>query len=286
MWLGSKRGYLQDWITQIWVKTTGRKIDPGKHKWLVGPAGDTQKINDTYIQTLCDAEGLELKRNQPGFGLLNQPEDFGLAEGELNRLHPKILDFYTRTYDYGFEVWSKWGSVFYPFGWLLSRVFSKRLQQLNLPLNPIDAAKGFESHIIKLYNKALQVNYTIWYRILKARNSVVFSGIYGTTFVENENKTCLKIVFPLPNGNATVILSIKVNADGTLRLTSKGRSFGDPGFYFMLAENGRHWARYVKSMHETLDVYINDEGTLHAEHVFKFYGLTFMTLHYKMVEKQ
>jgi hypothetical protein len=42
-------------------------------------------------------------------------------------LNDKIVDFYEKTSNYNFEVWSEWCGFFRPFGWLLSIVFSKRL---------------------------------------------------------------------------------------------------------------------------------------------------------------
>ena len=40
------------------------------------------------------------------------------------------------------EVWSQWCPAMRPFGWLISSIFAKRLQQLNLPLRPLDTAYG------------------------------------------------------------------------------------------------------------------------------------------------
>lgn len=288
MWLGKKRGYLQDWITQVWVKVTGRRFYPEKEAWLAGPSGDTREIKDEYIYRLCKAENLRLEKNQTGFGLIDEISEWGLDPTDEQRLHPTIIDFYTHTFNYGFEVKSTWKGIFYPFGWLLALIFSRRLQQLNLPLTPADTAQGLESNLIKLFaNNQKKAKYTIWYRTQKKKGTVVFSGIYGYTLVPAENRTCLKIIFPLPNGNATIILGIKVLDDGGLRLTSKGRKDGDPGFYFLL-ENGNndYWVKYVKAMHETLDVFVDENNVLKATHTFKFNGLTFMTLHYTMHKKQ
>lgn len=43
---------------------------------------------------------------------------------------------------------------------------------------------------------------------------------------------CVKVVFPLPHGNAVVIRKARGQADGSLTLTSAGARFGDPGFCF------------------------------------------------------
>jgi hypothetical protein len=37
IWLGSKRGYISDWMTQRWVDFTGRGVDLASDRWLAGP---------------------------------------------------------------------------------------------------------------------------------------------------------------------------------------------------------------------------------------------------------
>lgn len=287
IWLGKKRDYLQDWITQVWVKTTGRRFRADKDAWLAGPSGDTDSIKDAYINRLCIQENLRTEKNLPGFGLITSLDEWGLSNEEQQQLNPAVKDFYLHTYDYSFTITSRWNGVFYPFGWLIQALFSKRLQQLNLPLKAADTQGGVQSNIIKLYPEDSPVaRYVIWYRTLKDKGTVVFSGIYGNTFVENEGRTCLKIIFPLPNGNATVILGIKVNKDGSLLLTSKGKKHGDPGFYFIVNDvKGKGWIKYVKAMHESLEVFADAQNALKATHRFMFYGVTFMTLEYVMGKK-
>ena len=74
--------------------------------------------------------------------------------------------------------------------------------------------------------------------------------------------------------------------NGALKLSSDGRKFGDNGFYFTLTNHrGKHWARFVRSMHEWITVYEDDEKVLRADHDLYFYGLPFLNLHYKMTEK-
>lgn len=90
----------------------------------------------------------------------------------------------------------------------------------------------------------------------------------------------------MPNGNATVIMRKEVLADGSLKLCSDGNKFGDNGFYFTLTNHkGKYWTRFVKSMHEWITVYVDEENILRANHNLNFYGLPFLKLHYKMTEK-
>ena len=287
MRVNKKVGHLQDWITQIWVKLKGRKFNPDEDTWLIGPIGDTDIIKDKFIYDLAQKENLQIQQNLNGAGLLETFDDLQLTTEERELLNPKVIDFYEKTSNYHFEIWSEWGGFFKPFGWLLSVIFSKRLQQLNLPLNSLHSAKGINSNIIKLVDKTNNKSkWTVWYRILKSTNNVIYSGVYTTCNVPNFQGKLLKVVFPLPNGNATVIMRKEILKDGSLKLSSDGSKFGDNGFYFTLTNHkGKYWTRFVKSMHEWITVYVDEENVLRADHNLQFYGLPFLNLHYKMTEK-
>jgi hypothetical protein len=288
MFINEKAGYLQDWITQLWVKVSGRSFDPEKEEWLTGPVGSTRIIKDKFIQDLAAREDLTISENEYGSGLIEDMSALGFTEGEKATLNPRITNFYQHTSNYNFEIWSEWCGFFKPFGWLLSVIFSRRLQQLNLPLSSIQSAKGIKSSIIKLKGKRSgETKWTVWFRILKSTQHVIYSGVYTVSSVPNISGKFLKVIFPLPNGNATVIMRKDVLPDGSLKLTSDGQKFGDNGFYFTLTNHkGKYWARFVKAMHEWITVYEDDEKELRADHVLQFHGLTFLKLHYKMVEKQ
>lgn len=287
MWINRKTGYLQDWITQVWVKLTGRRIDPVSEAWLLGPVGDTRLIKDKFIYDLAAKENLELRKNPEGSGLLSSFDDLELNEAERARVHPSIVDFYEKTLSYHFDIKSEWKGFFRLFGWVLSILFSKRLQQLNLPLRSGDTQDGIQSNIIKLVDKTTNVpRWTIWYRTLKSSGDVVFSGIYTTGRMPGVNEKILKVMFPLPNGNATVIMFRKILEDGSLLFYSDGKRYGQTGFYFTLTNHeGKYWSRFVKPMHEKLRVFVDEENKLRADHAFLFYGITFLRLDYRMKKK-
>lgn len=287
MRINKEKGHLQDWITQLWVKATGRRINPAEISWLHGPIGDTDIISDKFITAIAAQENLDIIKNHPGSGLLDTFDELELTTAEKLLINKRIIDFYQHTSNYHFEVWSEWKGIFRPFGWLLSFIFSKRLQQLNLPLSALDAAKGIESNIIKLTDKNTKATrWTVWYRILKSTNHVIYSGVYTSCTVPNFHGRFLKVLFPLPNGNAVVIMRKEILEDGSLKLISDGRKFGDNGFYFTLTDHKtKHWARFVRSMHEWIRVYEDEDKMLRADHNLYFYGLPFLHLHYKMAEK-
>ncbi len=151
----------------------------------------------------------------------------------------------------------------------------------------MDTSKGLKSEIIKLKHKSTkETKWTIWYRIIKSSNDVIYSGIYTTCNNPNYKKPLLKVIFSLPNGNASVVMTHSIGKAGSLLLSSDGKKFGDNGFYFTLTNHkGKYWARFVKSMHEWIRVYEDDENILRADHNLNFYGIRFLNLHYKMSKK-
>ena len=90
-----------------------------------------------------------------------------------------LAAFYEHTTEHDLDVWSEWCGAFRPFAVLIHLLYSRRMQQLNLPTTTLP-----------------------------------------------DGRRCAKIVFPLPRGNATVVLAPRVDADGALHLESSGRGFG------------------------------------------------------------
>lgn len=287
MWLGEKRGFLQDWLTQVWVKVTGRKVKFKDYEWILGPTGSPRVIADEYIYRLANELSLDVVKNESVRGLVEDFNEFNLKPGDLSRIDPEVTRFYAETSSYDFEIWSKWNRFWEPFGRLLASIFSKRLKQLNVPLDPLDTSFGLDSEVIKLKDSKGETVYTIWFRKLVRMGEVIYSGTYGLCNPPNEPTACLKVIFPLPNGSATVILKPVVNEDGSFTLISQGKKIGDAGFYFVLKKDDESgWLRYVKNMHESLHVYTDERGILRTDHVLNMWSSKFLHLHYKMNRKK
>jgi hypothetical protein len=87
-------------------------------------------------------------------------------------------------------------------------------------------------------------------------------------------------VFPVPRGNATVLLRPEYDADGRFCLVSAGTGFGDAGFYRILdLDAGRLKVRYLKTRRERFAVYTDAEGTLRGDHEVRFLGVVMLRLH-------
>jgi hypothetical protein len=281
--LGGRRGVLSDWTTQRWVQLTGRRVDLGECPWLEGPVGDVDVIGSGFFRRLAERKDLELVTAGPGRGLL---EDFGRLRGP--RCDPKAIDarvaaFYERTAEFEFDVWSEWCGAFRPFGGALASLFSRRLQQLNVPLSALDTKLGITSDVVHLKERSGRVVYTAWIRDVVSTRRTLYAGAYSVCHVPGYAGPCVKVVFPLPNGSAVVIMRPESNPDGSLTVRSAGQRFGDPGFYFYVErEPGRGWARYVRTLQETIHVYADAEGTLRADHELRIWRTRFLRLHYRM----
>ena len=276
---------IQDWFTQQWVILWGRKINIDDENWLLGPFGNLNGIGEDFIHQLAEKEHLIILRNQENQGLINCLKDLNLPGNELEVLSDKIIDFYENTLNYELNFKVRWNPFFKFFGLLVQVLFSKRINQLNLPLKNNIEKETLNSEIIQLLDsKTKQIKYTFWLRKTIDTNVVVYSGIYGTCKLPS-GKTCVKAIFPLPKGNATVILNPIVSKNGGLKLESSGKKFGDAGFYFLLEDSkGQNWAQFIKTFRDSLVIEENKTEIV-AVQTLSLWNLKVLELKYQINKK-
>lgn len=274
----------QDWFTQQWVILWGRKIDPSDYPWLIGPFGELNGIGEEFIHQLAEKEDLILIRNSRSRGLLRSISDLHLSEKELESLSRKVIDFYEKTADYKLQFHVSWNPFFKIFGYMVNRLFSQRINQLNIPTTNIPESEKLTSEIIELIsNESKEVKYTIWLRKFQSTERVMYSGIYRTCTLPS-GKTCVKAIFPLPKGNATIILRPSVGDKNKLVLDSAGKKFGDAGFYFLLNDSqGAYWSQFIKSFTDQLIV-SEDQGNLKAIQTLRLWNLKVASFEYDIVK--
>jgi hypothetical protein len=281
VWLGTKRGFLSDWLTQQWVRATGRKIRVSEQQWLDGPVGNVRQTGTQFFNDYARVHGLEVVQDATR-GLI--PNLAQLELSDSGTVAPSVRRFYERTSEFELDAWSEWCGFFKPFGRALALLFSRRLQQLNVPLSPLDSSKGISSCVLQWRDRnSGDVAQTAWVRELHATKNVLYAGSYSVCRVPGNTSPCIKVVFPLPNGNAVVLMKPEVHEDGSFSVTSAGTKFGDPGFYFLVHGGyGVAWARYVRSLKESIRVYPAEPETVRADHVLWLWGMQFLRLHYRM----
>ena len=219
-----ERGFLIDRATQAWVRATGRTVRLGEHRWLDGPIGSPTFIGDEWLPR--EARRLDADLHDGG-GLL---ESFDLLAGEgfdPSRLSPAIVDFYERTSEWRLDAWSQWCPAALPGGWLLSLVFAQRLQQLALPLRPLDVAQGMDSRVVSIRRPDGAQLGAAWLPVPESAlagfktsppqsvlpkrvgwtvGQVMYSGWYGRAQLPDTKDASIRVMFPLPNGSVTVFL--------------------------------------------------------------------------------
>ena len=283
MWLGEQRGELSDWITQRWVRATGTRVDLATAEWLRGPMGTTRGIGTQIVEELSHATGL-VPRHESSVGLLTNFECLAAPDFDPRKVDRRVVEFYTKTANYDLDSWAQWSGIFRPFGALLARVFSRRLQQLNVPLAGLDTSRGVTSDVVPFVDSATnRVVFTLWLRRLVHTQNVLYAGCYSAAEIPGRAGACVRVVFPLPNGNAIVLMRPELRPDGSLAVVSSGQRFGDPGFYFTVSDGpGRVWARYVSSVKETIHVYSAEQNTVRADHILTYFGAPVLRLHYRL----
>lgn len=271
----------QDWFTQQWVIWRGRKLDNGKDEWLLGPFGNVNGIGKMFINQLAEKENLVIDKQQSS-GLIPEVKKLIEDDGDFERLSNKVVDFYQQTSAYSLGLKVHWNPYFKIFGWLVNRMFSNRINQLNIPLKNNTGDEILESEIINLLDSLSgDIKYTFWLRSFRNSNTVIYTGIYGLCELPNGDK-CVKAIFPLPNGSATVILKPSVTDTGGLILDASGKQFGDAGFYFLMKDTkGQYWSRYIPSFKDTLHIYSQDENLI-ANQIMKIWGVKILEFNYKI----
>ena len=162
--------------------------------------------------------------------------------------------------------------------------FSRRLDQLNVPLRPLETADGIDSRIVVLNDQSGVRVGAAWLRTMRATGHTIYSGFYSTVTLPNRDQPSIRVVFPLPNGSVTVLLRPEVRADGALVLKSPIGPFGTEGAYLVVSQSDRAsgWARRVP-LSEEFVVSVDGEGTLHTHHALVLGKVPVLQLRYRIV---
>lgn len=275
----SARGELSDWMTARWVRVTGRHVSTDAERWLAGPTGSAD-VGDDFFDSYARRAGLAIRSGvglMPAFSALDGP-GFDAA-----KVDPRVRDFYENTARYEIDVESQGSPGFRPFRALVAWLFGRRLEQLGVPRDSGATSHDISSRVVHLVDpRSAGAVVTGWIRGDTTTAETVYVGAYALALVPARVDPCVKVVFPLPNGNATVFLRPSVGADGSLLLESAGDCFGDAGFYFVVPNPTGAWVRRVPSFRERVHVFVGEDGALRSDHQFSLFGKGFLRLRYRL----
>ena len=262
----------------------GKKVSFEEAPWLRGPLG-SEYIGDRPYAEVAASEGLELKRDSTRGGLIPDFDLLASPAFDPSRIHPAIRHFYEHTASHRMDVWPH---TYFPANlalWLLVTTISRKVNQLNFPTNAIDLARGMSSEIVLLKQPDGGIKYTGWFRKISESDRVLYTGFYMVGTSPMTDHPCVKVVFPMPDGNATVMLRPELGPERSLILNSQGVGFGDVGFYRMQSrgQDLRIWR--IASLKERFRVYVDQEEILRCDHDISFLGFRVLTLHYRIESK-
>ena len=270
-----------DLLTRKWWRAVGRPVDlAGEHAWLDAPMSSTSTVGAGWVQEYADRIGGSV-RQDVNAGLVT---DFELLSGpgfDARSLQPQVRDFYEHTAQWRMEAWAEWSPWFWPGGEAVSRLFGKRVEQLALPMRPLDVSRGMDSSVEVITDREGHPVATGWLRTLRSTGEFVFSGCYSHRTLPGADRPSVHVAFPLESGNVQVFLRPSIDPDGSLWLRSPGDPFGGDGAYVVVEDGGRHFAARAP-IHETFHVYVDPVGVLRTDHVLKLWEATAVRLHYKL----
>lgn len=268
--------------TRKFWRLTGRHVDlDGGESWLRAPMSSSSRVSDGWLPAEAAWHGGALEPAGPEAGLLPATSRLDGPGFDAAALRPEIRDFYEHTAAWEMEVWTGWSPVFWPGGELVSRLFGQRVEQLALPMRPLDVAHGMDSQITLIRDRAGAQVAAAWVRTLRESGRHVFSGAYSVATLPGADRPSVHVAFPLESGNVQVFLRPSVTADGGLLLESPRGRFGQDGAYVVVRDGGRDHAARVP-LHETFHVYVDPHGVLRTDHELRLWNASAVRLHYKL----
>lgn len=274
---------LLDLGTRKFWRASGRPVDlAGEHSWLRAPTSAGPVVRDGWLEAEAALHGGYVDEASPGAGLLASMADLDGPGFRAADLLPQVRDFYEHTADWQVEVWSAWAPWAWPGGELVSRLFGKRVEQLALPMRPMDVAHGMDSRVSVIRDGAGRQVAAGWLRTLRATGEYVFSGCYSFRTLPGADRPSIHVAFPLESGNVQVFLRPEVRPDGSLLLESPAGAFGADGAYVVVEDRGSTYASRAP-VHESFHVHLDDRAVLRTDHLLRLGPATAMRLHYKLL---
>lgn len=255
--------HLLDLGTRKFWRLTGRRVDlDGAERWLDAPTSGTSRVGADWVDDEAARHGGPPPAVEDGAGLL---PSMSLLDGpgfDASRLRPEVRDFYEHTSAWQMEVWTGWSPLFWPGGEVVSRVWGRRVEQLALPMRPLDVARGMDSRVTPIRDRHGDQVAAAWTRT---------------------HRPSVHVAFPLESGNVQVFLRPTVTDDGGLVLESPAGGFGQDGAYVVVRDGrdaGAHAARVP--LHETFHLYVDPDGVLRTDHELRLWAASAVRLHYKL----
>ncbi|WP_227938835.1 YndJ family protein [Alkalihalobacillus deserti] len=226
---------------------------------------------------------LHEEHSVPYHGLVDNLNTFQQKGFEKNEVHPDIRNFYENTLEYQLLSKTYWHRGFRGLS-RLYKIFSSKIEQINLPLNNEDGELVVDSKIIALdSNKDGRRKVRAWIRTSRKTKKAVFVAAYS--YHEHDKKVYLNIALPLPFGQMTGVLRFENPHMGNKRngliLTSleKRDDKGDEGIYYVTK-----WFTIRLPLNERFIVWVpaSTPNKIKASHEMWMLGIKFLSIDYSI----
>jgi hypothetical protein len=270
-----------DQLSRTLMRATSRRLPRTEVPWLLGPMAGTDVIGHGWVERVAAELGGTTSRGDdhgllPSFAALRGPAF------DPDEVDPRIADFYEHTSRWVLDLWSEWSALAWPFGLAITALWSRRLQQLSLPMRPLDVSMGMDSDVVHIHDAAGEVAGAAWLRTMRKTGETTYSGQYGVASLPGSAQPVVRVVFPLTIGWLPVFLTPSADPDGSFHLHSRVGPFGTEGAYLLLDRfDGTVNVRRLP-LAEHFHVYADAEGDLRCDHTLRLDRVPAVRLHYRM----
>lgn len=269
--------------TRAWWRAVGRPVElDGSHSWLQAPVSAGPRVQEGWLSDEAERLSGTLAEEDPRAGLIPDLGVLGRQGFDAGLLAPQVRDFYAHTAAWRMEAWSQWSALFAAPGALISHFFGRRLQQLALPIRPLDVAYGIDSRVVPIKDHSGEQLAAGWLRTLRRTGGYVYSGCYTTRTLPGARGRSVHVSFPLESGNVQVFLRPVLGPDGSLLLLSGRGRFGQDGAYVVVRHGQGDYAARVP-LQERFHVFVDEDGVLRTDHELRLFSARALRLHYKLL---
>ncbi len=209
--------------------------------------------------------------------LVDNMEAYDREDFHSRNLHPEIVSFYENTLNYELDSHTQWQPGFVFFSKLYKSI-SKRIGQINLPLNGVDHIQMTSKIIPLISEKDGRPDVRAWIRRTGDGESI-FAAAYSSHQYKGERY--MNIALPLFFGNMTGILKMDhmQEDESGLRLSSvTKRSNGDEGIYYHTK-----WFTIKLPIDEHFNVWFDEKANLlKASHHMSLFTNPFLKIDYEI----
>ena len=270
-----------DHLSRTLMVATSRRVPRESVPWLHGPKSGSDVIGHGWVEKVATELGGRTSRS-PEHGLLPSFEALRGPAFDPDAVDPRIADFYEHTASWTLDLWSEWSALAWPFGRAITALWSNRLQQLSLPMRPLDVSMGMDSDVVHIHGADGTVVGAGWLRTMRKTGETTYSGQYGVAHLPGSDQPHVRVVFPLTLGWLPVFLTPSVDAEGGFHLHSRIRPFASEGSYLVLERPDDTLNVRRLPLNEHFHVYPDAEGDLRCDHSLRLFDIPAIRLHYRM----